>query len=97
MAVVLFDIDLSTVFFFHRLDTPGYVRVSPFFPTQCLCSLPCLSKKNCLPFSQNFPAGKAYRLLESILATKYSRHKLFVHRTRTFNDRSAFNKGSSFS
>ena len=36
MAVVLFDIDLSTVFFFHRLNTPGYVRVSPFFPTQCL-------------------------------------------------------------
>ena len=43
---------------------------------------PCLSKKNCLPFSQNFPAGKAYRLLESILATKYGRHKLFVDRTR---------------
>ena len=36
MAVVLFYIDLSTVFFFHRLNTPGYVRVSPFFPTQRL-------------------------------------------------------------
>ena len=35
MAVVLFDIDLSTVFF-YRLDTPGFVRVSPFFPTECL-------------------------------------------------------------
>ena len=42
----------------------------------------CLSKKNCLPFNENFPAEKAYRLLESILATKYSRHKLFVDRTR---------------
>ena len=39
---------------------------------------PCVSKKNCLPFNENFPAEKAYRLLESILATKYSRHKLFI-------------------
>ena len=43
---------------------------------------PCVSKKNCLPFNENFPAEKAYRLLESILATKYSRHKLFIDRTQ---------------
>ena len=34
------QITLSTITtytaLFHRLDTPGYVRVSPFFPTQYL-------------------------------------------------------------
>ena len=43
---------------------------------------PCVSKKNCLPFNENFPAEKAYRLLQSILATKYSRHKLFIGGTQ---------------
>ena len=36
-----------------------------------------LAKRTAYPLiNQNFPAEKAYRLLESILATKYSRHKL---------------------
>ena len=43
---------------------------------------PCVSKKNCLPFNENFPAENAYRLLEPILATKYSRHKLIIDRTQ---------------
>ena len=33
-------------------------------------------------FNENFPAEKAYRLLESILATKYSGHGLFIDRTQ---------------
>ena len=41
-----------------------------------------LSKKNCSLFNENFPAEKAYRLLESILATKYRRHELFIDRTQ---------------
>jgi len=41
-----------------------------------------LSKKNCLFFNENLPAEKAYRLLESISATKYSRHKQFIDRTQ---------------
>ena len=43
---------------------------------------PCVSKKNYLPLTENFPAEKAYRLLESILATKYSRHELFIARAQ---------------
>ena len=31
---------------------------------------PCVTKKNCLHFNENFPEEKAYRLLESILDTK---------------------------
>ena len=42
---------------------------------------PYVSKKNCLLFNENFPAYKPYRLLESILATTYSRHKSFINRT----------------
>ena len=43
---------------------------------------PYVSKKNCLLFNENFPADKPqYRLPESILATSFSRHKLFIYRT----------------
>ena len=41
---------------------------------------PCVSKNDCFPSNENFPA-EAYRLLESILDTKYSKHKLFIDRT----------------
>ena len=41
---------------------------------------PYVSKKNCLLFKENFRADKPY-LLDSILATTYSRHKLFINRT----------------
>ena len=36
----------------------------------------------CSLFNENFPAEKAYRLLESILASKYSGHELFIDRTQ---------------
>ena len=41
------------------------------------------SKENCLLFNGNFPAEKAYRLLESILATKYSKHKYSLTEPKT--------------
>ena len=41
---------------------------------------PDASKKNCLLFNENFPAEKPSPLLESILATTYRRHKLFIDR-----------------
>ena len=43
--------------------------------------MPCVSKKDCLPFNENFPAEKAYRQLESIVSTKDS-IKLFIDRTQ---------------
>ena len=42
-------------------------------------------------YDPNFSAEKAYGLSESILATKYSRHKLFVARTQeSFPAQNAF-------
>ena len=53
---------------------------------------PYVSKKNCLLFNENFPADKPqYRLPESILATSFSRHKLFIDRTpESFTVQSTF-------
>ena len=39
-------------------------------------------QKELLTFNENLPAEKAYRPLESISATKYSRHKQFIDRTQ---------------
>ena len=36
----------------------------------------------CSLFNETFLAEKAYRLLESILATRYGGHKLFIDRTQ---------------
>ena len=40
------------------------------------------SKQNCSLFNENFPAEKGYRLLESIFATRYSGHELFIARNQ---------------
>ena len=49
---------------------------------------PALAKRIAHFFNESFPAEKAYRLLESILATKYSGHELLFQGTERYRTRS---------
>ena len=74
-----FDRDVCSKLSLHRKTNPRAERpgVYVFVPRK---RRHCVSKKNWSFFNEKFPAEKAYRLLESILATKYSGHELFIER-----------------